>query len=774
MRLLLSIIISICLATSVQAQPSVAGPISFENFFKDGMKYYDGFFPVYEHQGSYYLEIRSEAMQQRVLMLGDAPTASGTVAKSSSYVRFIKSPKGDGLQLQPILGGDLVEDNAPRDVKDLVAASNLSPIGAMIPAVAQGRTAGSLIINITSILTSGGNLLNFQNVGRLSKPDQTRSMIDKVLTDPLSAVFSMRWSQTDKNPASNMEMPTTSRVFLGLFAIKEAVRMPLKLSDSRIGFKSFQRIDYSRYKYYAAPVNYVQRWDLGTPAKDKSKSRQVKPSNPITVVIDSRIPSHYKKYVLNSVKDWAKAFHAAGWGEVFKLDEQDLSETMMKPQSILIRWDNASLNRSCATVVDPENGRIIAGKINLGDILIDELALDYIANCGMLDPRPLKNSYDLSMRGDLMQYKTTQLLGEVFGLLPNELASSAYSTQELRDAKRLGDQGPTSSVMDLAFNYVAQPQDRLSTRALIPSVGIYDYMAINWAYPATDKTFDESIFYKNNALNPAYLYGAAEANSPWALEYGLASDPLNGVKLGISNLQQFFPQMEQMIQSQKGLSGDWSEYLSLSNAVKRNYKRRIIQAATIVGGRGTLPIRKGYNDTRYRSFSAQEQREAMAFVGQNIQDGLPAWLNDQVAQRVSGSNSESYLQLQNVEVLKALLNISTLDNLIALKSESPQDYYAVEEFFQALDHYVFMDFDKDREVSAYHRLLQFNYLNIVLQLVKTNKLEAGLSPSRSLLGGYFNKITAEINRLATQHADVLSRDNYNLMKIYIQNNYVKS
>lgn len=777
MRLIFSILILFGWSIIVQAQPAARGPLSYESFFKKGMKRYEGLFPIYEHEGSYYLEIGGNALGQEVLILGDSPTASGAVAKSSACVRFVKSPKADGIQLVRIMGSDMVVDATGNGLQNLVDAANLAPISAVIPAVAEGKTAGSLIINLTATLLGGGELLNFPNVSRLSRPDQTRTMIDAVQADTQSSIFQIRWSQTEKNQATNTDIPTTNTVFLGFFQLDKTAMEP-KIADSRFGFKTFQRVDYGRYTYYATSVNYIQKWDLGSTKTSrstaKSKSNLLRPNKPIRVAIDRRIPSYYKGEVINGIKDWSEAFRSAGLESVLLIEECDLSNTMMTPQTILVRWDNASLNRTSAIVTDPLSGKIIAGKMNLGDVLIDELALDYFANCGLADRRQFKNIYDPQVRGDLMRYRTAQLMGEILGLLPNELASSAYSTTQLRDSKWMQDKGPTSSVMDLAFNYVAQKQDHLPTSALLPKVGVYDQMAIKWAYAPTNKSIDESMLSQDGQINPIYLYGVSETNSPWAIEQGLASDRLEAVRLGISNLQQLFPQLEKIVQKQPGLSNDWSEYLLLSNAVKRNYKRRVIQAASIIGGRGSLPVRVGYNDRRYRYPTAAEQREAMIFVGENISQGLPSWLNDTVAQRINGANSESYLQLQHVEVLKTLLNINVLDNILTAQTNMGGDCYTADELFQSLDHYIFLDFALDQPVSAYYRMLQFNYLNIVLQLAKSNKLEGGLTPARSLLGAYFNRITTQIEKLSKQHKDQISRDNYELMKIYLRNNDIKN
>ena len=43
--------------------------------------------------------------------------------------------------------------------------------------------------------------------------------------------------------------------------------------------------------------------------------------------------------------------------------------------------------------------------------------------------------------------------------------------------------GHTASIMDYArMNYIAQPEDHIDVKDLIPRIGIYDEFAIEWGY----------------------------------------------------------------------------------------------------------------------------------------------------------------------------------------------------------------------------------------------------------------------------------------------------
>ena len=62
-------------------------------------------------------------------------------------------------------------------------------------------------------------------------------------------------------------------------------------------------------------------------------------------------------------------------------------------------------------------------------------------------------------------------------------ASSATPVEKLRDKAWVEANGHTVSIMDYArFNYVAQPEDRISEKGLFPRIGVYDKWAIQWGY----------------------------------------------------------------------------------------------------------------------------------------------------------------------------------------------------------------------------------------------------------------------------------------------------
>ena len=85
--------------------------------------------------------------------------------------------------------------------------------------------------------------------------------------------------------------------------------------------------------------------------------------------------------------------------------------------------------------------------------------------------------------GDVMRFVVAHEVGHTLGLRHNFGASSLYPVEKLRDKEYVKKNGHTASIMDYArMNYIAQPEDHIDVKDLIPRIGIYDEFAIEWGY----------------------------------------------------------------------------------------------------------------------------------------------------------------------------------------------------------------------------------------------------------------------------------------------------
>jgi hypothetical protein len=100
-----------------------------------------------------------------------------------------------------------------------------------------------------------------------------------------------------------------------------------------------------------------------------------------------------------------------------------------------------------------------------------------------VDPRARRMKFDDALMGDLIRFVSSHEVGHTLGLRHNMGSSSRTPVEKLRDKAWVEANGHTASIMDYArFNYVAQPEDNITSKGLYPRIGDYDKWAILWGY----------------------------------------------------------------------------------------------------------------------------------------------------------------------------------------------------------------------------------------------------------------------------------------------------
>ena len=107
----------------------------------------------------------------------------------------------------------------------------------------------------------------------------------------------------------------------------------------------------------------------------------------------------------------------------------------------------------------------------------------YFTQVGPLDPRAAKLPLPDDLMGTLIEYVVAHEVGHTLGFQHNMKASSLYPVEKLRDPEWLKTMGHVATLMDYSrFNYVAQPEDKIDPKLLIPGIGPYDKFATMWGY----------------------------------------------------------------------------------------------------------------------------------------------------------------------------------------------------------------------------------------------------------------------------------------------------
>ncbi|HVK47571.1 MAG TPA: zinc-dependent metalloprotease, partial [Pseudobacter sp.] len=399
----------------------------------------------------------------------------------------------------------------------------------------------------------------------------------------------------------------------------------------------------------------------------------------------------------------------------------------------------------------PETGEIITARINLTNGLLDEWMLKYLVQCGVADPRITKDIRNNEIARAIIQWKVMRAMGEVLGLKSNLLGSTRYTPAQLRNTVFLRENGISGSVMDeLGFNYLAQPADRIPGEELIPRIGVDDIAAIQWAYGTT-------------AFPVNYTWQTTDKDDPVVRRADLSDDITGAATLGINNLKVLYPQLGRISSLLDGTEDLFNVNGSLYGALQKEFTKYVMEVSEQVGG---VSIRK---KDRIEVPAAQ-QKKALQFLADQVFNGPPDWMDVKLAPNGKVLNAGEWnMQLKDA-VLNKIVSPQVLANLAAAEEKS-KDALKPSDLFAFLDKEIFLSFDKDKPLTASQRATQLSFVGSLSQAAFKNNISQGLSDGNMLLHYYITHLAGKINEMSSAHTQLLTRENYSLMKMKIEKEF---
>ncbi|RXK87071.1 zinc-dependent metalloprotease [Filimonas effusa] len=773
-------IIRITLAAIVMYSKLYAAerPLSFDKFYKASMKITPGTFTIYQDNDKYYMEIPAQILEKDVLVIGDITQGySSLIAPSSGVIKF---SQGDSSHLN-IIRQEYKEAVSPsynQEMEPLVRLSNLVPVSFVVKIEAYGKAPGSVIIDLSRQLREGGQFFSFRDFNALSRPDPERSGVQTIKAANDAVTFTVLRTQTDQSTqGGGKKMEIASAFLLHLtFQLLHDEQMQGRESDPRIGFSTVAFNDFGKSPYSVKNVKLIRKWNLSVKPADTTAYQNgvlVAPANPITVYIDRNMPSLFVPYVEQAIRQWEKAFAAAGFRNVFQISRNEEDNRLLYGK-LLIKWGSVYNNADQSVIADPRSGEILAAKLTISEHLADNLLPWYFVACGLKDQRVISNFNNLQVKGELLEWVTANAMGELLGMENNYSGSNAFSTSQLRNTSWVKTHGLTSSVTDaIPFNYVAQPADQLPVNTLIAHVGAYDSLAIGWAYKCfrneqETKQYLSNISYSNTALR----YVPQENNDPFTQRLDLAADAVNASTLGIKHIATLYPQLESITAAMPGGDQDWALFDELSKAMLKTYDGYLKNVLWHIGGQSERPVLRNYNDTPVVYVSKKEQQQAFNFLEQYLFNGVPAFMKNKRAIRLKGETMDEAFQRMADAIIARLLNTDVLASLVAAENTMGNKAFTAAELFTLLDKTVFYNFSTTIIPDAHHVSLQRSMVSQLIQAVSKNAITSGLNGANEVLHVYFVHTLKNIDRMSKTHTDSTTRTRYQLLKQDIEKEYL--
>jgi hypothetical protein len=252
-----------------------------------------------------------------------------------------------------------------------------------------------------------------------------------------------------------------------------------------------------------------------------------------------------------------------------------------------------------------------------------------MVQCGPLDKRAQTMKFDDKLMGELIRFVSSHEVGHSLGLRHNMGASFATPVEKLRDKAWVEAHGHTASIMDYArFNYVAQPEDKISEKGLFPRINDYDRWAIKWGYqwrPEFKDEYEEKeklMSETTKALrgNPRLWFGGEGRNEdPRSQTEDLGDNSVKASEYGIKNLKRV---MENLLTWTRQDNDQYEDLQTMYRAVNDQYSRYLNHVMKNLGSRyhnnmpGMEPV---------ENIPASREKEVVKFMGEQVFEA-PLWL----------------------------------------------------------------------------------------------------------------------------------------------------
>ena len=651
----------------------------YQKIIKKGGTVTDGLFRVRHIEDKYYFEVPDSMIGRYILCVTRftaVPQNFGMFAGEEITHSTIYFEKRDTSQImirQYVLSH--LADNGD-NISRTLEQSTIDPIVQSFKVIGQNEEKDASLIEVTSLFNSDNNLMSFSNndktslkVGGLMKD---RTFIDTIKVFPTNIeVATTRTYGSSPARSEASKTGTITMAFNTSMVLLPKEPMRKRLWDDRVGYFVNNFVRFSDAQHKTEHESFISRYRLVPKNKKKYlRGELTEPEKQIVYYIDPATPKKWIPYLIQGINDWNVAFEAAGFKNAITakvLPEDDPNVSLEDARYSVLRYLPAEIENAYGPrIVDPRSGEIIEAHICWYHNVMNLLTKWYMVQCGAVDKRAQTMKFDDKLMGELIRFVSSHEVGHSLGLRHNMGASFATPVEKLRDKAWVEKNGHTASIMDYArFNYVAQPEDNISSKGLFPRINDYDKWAIKWGYQWRPEFKDEyeekeklmtettNILKGNQRL---WFGGEGRNEDPRAQTEDLSDNNVKASEYGIKNLKRV---MQHLPQWTKEENDQYDDLIEMYKAVADQFNRYMNHVAKNIGGRyiNNMPGLEPYAPV-----PAARQREALQYLGRNIFEA-PEWLYPANILSKSGADAATTQQQQQTLLLTRLMTPLMLSNI---------------------------------------------------------------------------------------------------------------
>ena len=746
-------------------QPPSSGPKAYKDVITPKAVTDEGLFSVHKLDDKYFFEIGDSLLGRDILIVNRIAKAAAGMRNGffgyagdqigQNVIRFEKGPNNK-LFLRNVSFAEYSKDSTS-PMFTAVNKSNVQPIAAAFDIKAISKDSAGVVIDVTDYITGDNDVLFFNSQlktsMRIGSQQSDKSYIVGVRSFPLNIeISSVKTYSRMAGPAAGMgggapggnltiEMNSS-------FVMLPKEPMKPRYFDPRVGYFAVGYTDFDANPQGVETARLIKRWRLEPKDEDIEKYKRgelVEPKKPIIFYIDPVTPKVWVPYLIQGVNDWQASFEKAGFknaiiGKMAPSKEEDPEWSLEDARySAIVYKPSDVANASGPSVSDPRSGEIMESHINWYHNVMELIHHWYFVQCAPVDTAARKMIYDNELMGQLIRFVSSHEVGHTLGLRHNYGSSSSVPVEKLRDKAWVEKHGHTPSIMDYArFNYVAQPEDKISRIGLFPRIGDYDNWAIEWGY----KLFPE---YKDSDAEKTYLnkwvmeklkdnrlWFGTETNpdDPRSQREQVGDDGMKGAMYGIKNLQRIVPNLEDWT---KMANKDYSNLRSMYNQVTNQFSMYMSHVSKYIGGIMETPKMVEENGPVYQIVPKAKQRDAVEFLNKQL-FATPSWLINKGIFDKTGINAISTIGSLQDNVLNRLLATRSLSKLIDAEAAQGSVAYTITDLFSDLKKGIWTELPTRSKIEVYRRNLQKSYVGILSDLVNPPKSSSGSGIVITMLG----------------------------------------
>jgi len=712
-----------------------------------------GLFTVHKVEDKWYFEIPDSIFDRDILVSTRFDKTSpggnyGGEQVSQEAIRWEKGPSHTVfLNVLTIVN---VAADSSQPIAMAVRNSNMNPIAAAFDVRAYGKSAdsssGTVVIEVTDFFKGDNQSVSLTpgikrrfNLAALS-PE--RSYIESIHTYPINTEIRTVKTFTvspapapspgGRGPAGLPAGEETGAVTVELnnsFLLLPKTPMRKRTFDRRVGFFTSEYTVYGDDQQRVEEDEFIHHWRLEPKDEDLEKYKRgelVEPKKPIVIYIDPATPKQWRPFLIAGINDWQGAFEKAGFKNAImgkEWPENDPTMSLEDARFSVIRYFASDIENAYGpNVADPRSGEILETHIGWYHNVMKLVHDWYMIQTAAVDPRARRMKFDDALMGDLIRFVSSHEVGHTLGLRHNMGSSSRTPVEKLRDKAWVEANGHTASIMDYArFNYVAQPEDNITSKGLYPRIGDYDKWAILWGYkydPDATEEEDKKIMSKlatDSLKNPRLWFGGEGYNfDPRAQTEDLGDNAMKASDYGIRNLKRILPNLPEWTREE---ADEYDNLEEMYDNLIQQFARYMGHVAKNVGGvQETFKSVEQQGDV-YEATPKATQKEAVDFLNKQL-FATPTWLlNKDILNKFSNPGGGESLSTVQANTLKSLLSGGRLYRLTVCTGRYGPGTYSVDDLLTDVKKGVWSELATGAPIDIYRRNLQKVYIQSLVDLL---------------------------------------------------------